>query len=212
MSDLGAGRYPFAEEEWLFDGQPYPPYRRSLNRRDLATGSTGVTLSTATLYCIAVPVQAGDIFNYVSFGVVTATASAAHSWVAVYNGVKTGAALLAQSTDVTTGFAAGANKITLNSEIANSPTVGTPQGPSTAAIVASGPTIYGVVLYATAGSTVVDGTYSGGGVAGNVIITGQVPLLTTASLSATATAPAVLPTMSNATKATSIPYVVLSMQ
>lgn len=212
MSDLASGRYADTDEEWLLDGSPVPPYRRSMSRRDLSSGSTGVSLATATLWCVAVPVQAGDIFNFVSIGVVTATASAAHSWVAVYNGVKTGAALLAQSADVTAGFAAGLQKLTLGATIGDIPTVGTPQGGGTAAIVASGPAVWGVVIYATAGATVVDGTVSGGSIAGNVIVSGQPALMSSSALAATATAPSVLPTMAAATKALGVPYVVLSRQ
>ena len=212
MSDLASGRYADSDEEWLLDGSPVPPYRRSVSRRDLSSGSTGVSLATATLWCVVVPVQVGDIFNFVSIGVVTATASPAHSWVAVYNGVTAGSALLAQSADVTGGFAAGLQKLALGSAISNLGTVGTPQGGGSAAIMPNGPAVWGVVIYATAGATVVDGTVSGGAIAGNVVVAGQPPLMSSAALAATATAPAVLPTMAAATKALGVPYVVLSRQ
>jgi len=37
MADLASGRYPDSEEEWLLDGSPLPPYRRTISRRDIAT-------------------------------------------------------------------------------------------------------------------------------------------------------------------------------
>lgn len=215
MSDLVAGRYPIGEEEWLLDGQPLPPYRRSLSRRDIASGSTGVALTSATLFVVAIPVQAGDIFNFVSFGGKTATATGTHSWVAVYNGVNAGAALLgAQSADVVAGFTTGINKIALGSAANDVAQPGTPQGaaggPGQWSIVAAAPAVYGVAIY-NSGATgaAIDGM-PGGSVAGEVLVTGQVPLFQSASLSATATAPAVLPTLTGV--AGSIPYVLLSKQ
>ena len=208
MSDLGSGRYPFAEEEWLLDGSPLPPYRRTISRRDIAAGSTGIALTQANLFVYAMPVQAGDIFDFVSILVKTATATPTHSWVALYNGMTTSAALLAQSADVTTGFAANANKLQLQSVVGNVPTVGTPQGPSTPAVVASGPAVWGVALH-NSGATgaVVDGM-PGGNVAGAVALTGQLPLAMSAALAATATAPATLAGLTALAGAT--PYVLLS--
>ncbi len=213
MTDLVAARYPLSEEEWLLDGSPYPPYRRGggMKRSDITT-TTALTLTTATLFAIAVPVQAGDVFNYVSFIASAApTATVSHSWVAVYNGVGTGAALLAQSTDVTSGYVANANKIKLNSSVANVGTIGTPQGPSTPAIVASGAAIWGVVLYnVTSGTGAILDGMTGGTVAGEIALGNQVPIVSTGSLSTTATAPAVLPAMT--ARAGGVPYVVLSLQ
>lgn len=208
MSDLAGGRYPDSEEEWLLDGQPSPPYRRTISRRDIAAGSTGIALTQANLFVYAVPVQAGDIFDFVSFLCKTATATPTHSWVAVYNGMTTAAALLAQSADATGGFAQGANKLQLQSVISNIGTVGIPQGPSTPAIVAQGPAVWGVALY-NSGATgaVVDGM-PGGNVAGAIALTGQLPLAMSGALAATATAPATLAGLAALAGAT--PYVVLS--
>lgn len=209
MSDLGSGRYPFTEEEWLLDGSPLPPYRRTISRRDI-TNSAIPTVTTLNVY--AVPVQAGDIFDYVSFLVKTAGGTLTHSWVALYNGVKTGAALLAQSTDNTTatGWAIGAQKIQLASVVGNIPTVGTPQGPSTPAVVASGPAVWGVAFYqsGTTGDTIDGAIGNASSVAGFVAVAGQVPMYSTGTLAATATAPAVLPTMAAASGP--IPYFLLS--
>ena len=208
MSDLAGGRYPDSEEEWLLDGQPSPPFRRTIQRRDIATGSTGIALTQANLFVYAIPVQAGDIFGFVSFLCKTATATPTHSWAALYNGISTSAALLAQSADVTTGFVANANKLALQSVVSNVGTVGTPQGPSTPAIVAQGPAVWGVALY-NSGATgaVVDGM-PGGNVAGGIALTGQLPLAMSAALAATATAPATLAGLTALAGAT--PYIVLS--
>lgn len=213
MSDLGAGRYPFAEEEWLLDGSPLPPYRRTISRRDIASGSSGLAVAATTILTVfPVAVQAGDIFDFVSFLVAVAGGTLTHSWVAVYNGTATGAALLAQSTDNTTatGWAVGAQKIQLASVVGNIPTVGTPQGPSTPAIVASGPAVWGVGVYQS-GTTVnlFDAMPGSGAANGAVAIAGQVPMVTkSATIAATGTAPAVLPTMTPGNGA--VPYLLLS--
>jgi|ERR1700735_1926009 len=209
MSDLAGGRYPDSEEEWLLDGQPAPPYRRTISRRDIVASAAFIpTVTTLNVY--AVPVQGGDIFQFVSFLVKTAGGTLTHSWVALYNGVGTGAALLAQVADNTTatGWAIGAQKLQLGAVVSNIGTVGTQQGPSTGPIVAQGPGVWGIAFYqsGTTGDTV-DGM-SSSAVAGAVAVTGQVPFYSTGTLGATATAPAVLPTMAAAVGG--IPYLLLS--
>lgn len=207
MTDLVAGRYPTAEEEWLLDGAPYPPFRRTLSRRDIT--STFVA-TAATLFVFAVPVQAGDIFNFVQLPVKVATSAGTHSWVAVYNGTGATATLLAQSTDVTGGFPLGNVKLQLNSAVANIGTVGTPQGPGTGAIVADGPTVYGVAVYnsGTTGATL-DGM-AGGALNGEVLATGQVPISSSVALAATATAPSTLAGIAAISGA--VPYLLLTRQ
>lgn len=215
MADLAGGRYPDSEEEWLLDGQPAPPFRRiaALKRSDIATGSGGATIGTTqALSVFPVPVQAGDIFQFISFLVAVVGGTLAHSWVAVYNGVATGSALLAQVADNTTatGWAVGANKLTLAAVVSNVGTVGTPQGPNTGAIVAQGPAIWGVAIYQS-GTTLnkFDGMPGGNAGAGLVAVTGQAPMVSTsAGLGAIATAPATLPTMTAGNGA--VPYGVLS--
>jgi hypothetical protein len=212
VGDLGSGRYPDSEEEWLLDGSPYPPFRRSMSRRDITSVFTpGAT--SGTIYVVAVAVQTGDIFGMVSFCVKTvATGTSTHSWVAVYNGVATGAALLgAQSPDVTTGFPVGDNNLLLGALAANIGTVGTPQGGGSAAVTPNGPAVWGVAIYNSQGTNgpVIDGM-AGGNIAGEVVHTGQIPLLSSGTLAATATAPAVLPTMAAATATLGLPYVLLS--
>jgi hypothetical protein len=211
MADLASGRYPDTEEEWLLDGSPFPPYRRTISRRDI-TNSAIPTVTTLNVY--AVPVQVGDIFNFVSFLVKTAGGTLTHSWVALYNGVATGAALLAQSTDNTTstGWAIGAQKIALASAVANIGTIGTPQGGGSAAITPNGPAVWGIAFYqsGTTGDTLDGAIGNASSVAGFVAVTGQVPMYSTGTLAATATAPAVLPTMAAASGP--IPYLLLSRQ
>lgn len=213
MSDLAGGRYPDSEEEWLLDGQPAPPYRRTISRRDIATGSGGAVIGASNaLSVFPVPVQAGDIFGFVSFLVAVVGGTLAHSWVAVYNGVTAGSSLLAQVADNTTatGWAVGANKLTLASVVQNIGTVGTPQGPSTGAIVAQGPAVWGVAFYQS-GTTLnkFDGMPGGNAGGGLVALTGQVPQVSASgSLGAIATAPATLPAMTPGNGA--VPYCLLS--
>ena len=215
MADLTSGRYAQAEEEWVLDGMPVPPYRRTISRRDITSGSTGVKLTatvtaTTVLAVYAIPVQKGDIFNFASFICTAApTGTIAHSWAAVYNGVGTGAALLAQSADATGGYTAGANKLQLQSAVSNIGTEGIPQGPSTPALVAAAPAVWGVALYSPGATTgaLLDGA-PGGSAAGEAAVTGQAALVSTGTITAGATAPAVLPTMT--AQAAGVPYVLLS--
>lgn len=214
MADLAEGRYPFAEEEWLLDGSPIPPYRRTINRRDICTTAANpialTTTSTTTITVYAVPVQAGDIFGFISaIAQAAPTGTVAHSWAALYNGVGTGAALLGQTADVTTGYVVGTNKLALTAAVSNVGTVGTPQGPSTPAIVAQGPAIWGVALYSpgTTAGVKLDGML-GGSLAGEVALTGQLALVSTGTITAGATAPSVLPTMTAVVAG--VPYIVLS--
>lgn len=210
MSDLASGRYPDTSEEWLLDGQPFPPYRQTISRRDIASGTTGLALTAANLFVYAIPVQVGDIFNYVSFLAKTATPTPTHSWVALYNGVSTTSALLAQSADAPGGFVVGTNKIQLASAVANIGTIGTPQGGGSAAITPNGPAVWGVALYNSGGAAVLDGA-PGGNVAGAIALAGQAPLIFGAGLAATATAPATLAGLA-AVVGTGTPYILLSRQ
>ena len=213
MSDLGQGRYPFAEEEWILDGMPNPPYRRTISRRDIAAS---FVMPSTILNVFAVPVQAGDIFNYVSFLTGTAGATLTHSWVAVYNGVGTGAALLAQVADNTTatGWAATAQKLLLAAAVSDVAQPGTPQGPAGGPgswpLTAAGPAVWGIAVYqaGTTGNTF-DGMPSSA-VAGAVALAGQPSFYSTGTLSATGTAPAVLPAMAAAVG--KVPYLALSRQ
>jgi hypothetical protein len=205
MGDLTGGRYPAAEEEWVLDGMPVPPYRRTINRRDICT--TSLALTAGKLFVYAIPVQVGDIFDFISF-VATAGSGITHSWAALYNGTGTGATLLAQSADATGGFASGANKLALTQVAANIGTEGIPQGPSTPAITPSGPAIWGVALYnsGTTGATI-DGMI-GGSLAGEIALTGQAPLASQLTLAATATAPSTLAGLT--ALAAGVPYIVAS--
>jgi hypothetical protein len=208
MSDLVAGRYPLADEQWQLDGAPYPPYRRTCSR---SFGAGTFTLITATAYVYPVVVQAGDIFNYITVIVKTqATATSSKCWAALYNGTTSAATLLSQTPNVTAGWSTGAQKLQLNATVANTGTVGTAQGPSTAASVNSGAAVWGLVLYsATSGTgTILDAATIGGDVAGNIALT------QTATLSSTSTAPSSLGSASYGTltaASANVPYAVLSI-
>ena len=221
MTDLVAGRYPVAEEEWVLDGTPYPPYRRTISRRDIASGSAGLAVGTSQVLSVfPVAVQDGDIFNYVSFLIAVAGATLAHSWVAVYTGTATGAALLAQVADNTTstGWAVGGQKLQLASQIlADLAQPGTPQGVSGgpgywATTPLAGPTVVGVAVYQS-GTTLnkFDAMPGSGAANGAVAVTGQAPMATfSAGLGAISAAPSVLPTMTPANGP--VPYLLLSRQ
>jgi hypothetical protein len=216
MSDLASGRYADSEEEWVLDGSPVPPYRRTINRRDIASGASGLVLAiTQKITVFPVPVQIGDVFNYISFLVAVVATTNVHSWVALYNGTATGAALLSMGpADNTTGtgWAVGPQKLQLASTVANIPTVGTPQGPSTPAIIPSGPAVWGVAVYQSAATlNALDAMPGSGAANGAVALTGQLPMVTAASaVAGLTTAPAVLPAMTPGNGA--VPYFVLSRQ
>jgi hypothetical protein len=200
MSDLASGRYPDSNEEWVLDGQPVPPDRHGLVKPSGA-GNGGATLATTTLYVFPFIAQAGDIYRFVRFIVKTqATATSAHAWAAVYNGVATGAALLGQTADTAAGWASGLVNLALSPIPSNIGTVGTPQGPSTPAIAAQGPAVWGLALYGVTSGTgsILDAAAAAGSLAGEQLRSTQAPLCSTATVSSTATAPAVLPTMSAA--------------
>jgi len=196
---LVAGRYPSSNEEWLLDGSPFPPNRQSISRRDI-TGA--VTPTVANVYVVAMAFQPGDIIGAISIGVVTASATPTHGWAALYTGIAAASTLISQSADNTSGFtpSAGSQKFVL----ATPYLVGSaPGGTGT-----TGPVILGVALYnsATTGGAI-DGM-AGSGVAGGVILTGQVALVSKFALSATATAPATLAGIAAAVGP--VPYIVCS--
>lgn len=203
MSDLTSGRYPDTDEAWAQDGFPVPPDRHGLVRPSGA-GNGGLTLTTATLFAYPFVAQAGDIYRFVRFIAKTqATATSTHAWVAVYNGVATGAALLGQIADTAAGWAPGLVNLALATVVQNIGTVGTPQGPSTPAIVPQGPAVWGLVFYNVTSGTgnILDAAAAAGSLAGEQLRSTQAPLCSTGSLATTATAPAVLPTMAAATAA-----------
>jgi hypothetical protein len=194
MGDLTSGRYPDSEETWAQDGFPTPPDRHGLVKPSGA-GNGGLTLATTTLYVYPFVAQAGDIYKYIRFIVKTqATATSTHAWVAVYNGVATGAALLGQIADTTAGWTAGLVNMALATVAQNIGTVGTPQGPSTPAIVPQGPAVWGLAFYNVTSGTgnILDAGAAAGSLAGEQLRSTQAPLCSTGTVSTTATAPAVI--------------------
>ena len=214
MGDIVSGRYPDFEEEWLFDGQPMPPYRRSLNRRDIATAAGIGIPATTKMIVTGVPVQPGDVFNYVTFGVVTAGTQTASAFVVVYAGVPTSSvAYNVLGVSATFTAVAGANKIALTGSVANIGTTYTPQG-SAPGSTQNGATVWGVgiCLSYSAGSPTLDGSASGAAYAG--LLTGQIP--TSIISSGTFGAPPAVGSSSGLTWTTAgggaVPYVILSRQ
>lgn len=144
--DLAGGHYADYDEEWLFDGQPTAPYRRSISRRDI-TGAAVTGAATQVPYLVAVPAQAGDVFNYVSFAIGTLAGTAGNSsFVVVYSGMPTSTNnVTVLGVSATTTFVAGNNKIALSSQVALTPTIGTPQN-AVGSTLGAGPIVLGVAI------------------------------------------------------------------
>ncbi len=177
--DLTGGHYPQYSEEWLLDGQPTPPYRRSISRGDINT--TAVTgAATQVPYVVAVPAQVGDVINFVSFGIGTLAGTAGStSFVVVYSAMPTAsAAATVLGVSAVTTFTAGANKIQLTAPVSLTPTVGTPQN-AVGSTVGAGPMVLGVAIvetWTTTGSQF--DSMAGGSSAFKGLLTGQIPLAT----------------------------------
>lgn len=211
--DGPGGRYPDYNEEWLFDGQPSPPYRRSISRGDINTAAvTGA--ATQVPYVVAVPAQVGDVINYVTFGIGTLAGTAGStSFVVVYSAMPTAsAAATVLGVSATTTFTAGANKIALSAPVSLIPTIGTNQN-SAGSTIGSGPLILGVAIvetWTTTGSQF--DAMAGGAAAFKGLLTGQIPLVT--KLPSLGGTPPAVGTSSGTTitaPATGlVPYVVLS--
>lgn len=144
--DLAGGKYPDYEVEWLLDGQPTTPYRRSISRGDI-TGAAVTGAATQVPYITAVCAQVGDVFNYVTFGIGTLAGTAGNSsFVVVYSGIPTALNnVQVLGVSATTTFVAGANKIALSAPVALTPTIGTPQN-GTGTTLGTGPVVLGVAI------------------------------------------------------------------
>lgn len=211
--DLAGGKYADYDEEWLLDGQPTSPYRRSISRRGVATVAAATGAATLQPYIVAVSAQVGDIFNYVTFSVGTLSgAPAATSFVVVYSGVPTASNNVAVlGVSAATTLVAGVNKIALASQVALTPTIGTPQG-AAGTTVGAGPLVLGVAIVEGwgTGASKFEGT-AGNATAFKGLLTGQIPLAT--MIPALAGPPAVgsmSGTTINASTTGQLPYVVLS--
>lgn len=177
--DLAGGKYPDYEVEWLLDGQPAQPYRRSISRGDINT--TAVTgAATQVPYLSAVPAQIGDVINFVSFGIGTLAGTAGGtSFVVIYSGMPTAsAAVTVLGVSAVTTFVLGANKIALAAPVALAPTVGIPQN-AVGSVIGSGPLVLGVAIveaWTTTGSQF--DAMAGGASAFKGLLAGQLPLVT----------------------------------
>lgn len=178
--DLAGGKYADYDEEWLFDGQPASPYRRSISRRDI-TGAAVTGAATQVPYVVAVPAQVGDIFNFVSFAIGTLAGTAGNSsFVVVYAGMPSASNnVQVLGVSAATTFVAGTNKIALTSSVAMTPTIGTPQN-AVGSTVGNGPLVLGVAIveaWTTTGSQF--DCASGAKAAFKGIVGAQIPLATT---------------------------------
>ena len=147
--DLAGGKYADYDEEWLFDGQPASPYRRSISRRDI-TGAAVTGAATQVPYLVAVPAQVGDVFNFVSFAIGTLAGTAGNSsFVVVYAGIPSASNNVAVlGVSATTTLVAGTNKIALSAPVALTPTIGTPQN-AVGSTLGGGPLVLGVAIVET---------------------------------------------------------------
>ena len=107
MADLVRGRYPVTSPIWSLVGQ-----LANTTQSDIAARSNGVALGLAgladtaaaltTQVCtaVAVPVEYGDVISSVTVLVgATAAGTPTNQFAALYSGVATTPALMAQSTD-----------------------------------------------------------------------------------------------------------------
>lgn len=213
--DLAGGKYADYNEEWLLDGQPNPPFRRSISRGDI-TGAAVTGAATQVPYVVAVPAQVGDVFNYVTFAIGTLAGTAGNtSFVVVYSGVPSATNnVQVLGVSATTTFTAGTNKIALSAPVALTPTIGTPQN-AVGSTVGAGPLVLGVAIvetWTTTGSQF--DCMSGGAAAFKGLLTGQIPLAT--KLPTLGGTPPAVGSLSGTTVTAPttgvLPYVVLSRQ
>ena len=209
MSDLVAGHYPLFYRNYALNGNA--DLRENFDRTDIVSNGT---LTSGTLYVIAVVVEPGFTIGAVNIGVQTASATPTHGWAALYTGVGSAATLITQSADNTSGFVGtgASQKFTFATPYTVGGFPGTPQGSGAAASGPSGqPVVLGVALFnqATTGGKL-DGM-TGGSVAGAIIATGQVALVSSGTGITGTTAPSTPGgATSYAAAAGFVPYVALS--
>jgi len=110
MADLVRGRYHVTNPVWSYLGQPVNATQSDIAYRTNAavTGIAGLAdtsaaLTTQVCTAVPVPVEYGDVITKISVVVgATAAGTPTNSFAALYSGIGT-PALLAQSTDITTG-------------------------------------------------------------------------------------------------------------
>ena len=132
MADLVRGRYHVTNPVWSYLGQPVNATQSDIAYRSNAavTGLAGLAdtaaaLTTQVCTSVPVPVEYGDVITKISVVVgATAAGTPTNSFAALYSGIATTPALLAQSTDITTTAiaASGVFTWTLASPIMVTPT------------------------------------------------------------------------------------------
>lgn len=219
MSDLVQGHYPLNYYEYQLDGSPATPYRSSISRGDITTGTTGfspaaaATNAAGAMYLVAVPCEQGDVIGAISVGVVAAAVAPTHAWAALFTSMSSSGALITQSVDTAAAaIGAGALKFTLPAPYVVGGAPGTPQG---AAYTAgpSGPAVLAIGLFFTASTSIptLDAMTGGNQSTIGGLLPGQIPLVAKAGSALTGAAPATLTGLATPSTATfGIPYVVLS--
>ncbi len=192
MADLESGGYPLKNDKWLLNGSPAVTVlpRESVDRRDVTSDVAGVLVSGEML-SVAIPVQAGDVINDITFvSGATAAGTPTHYWFALYNEAGN---LISQTADQTTAaWAAGtAKKLALPAPyVVESETI------LYAAICVVATTVPSLVCNAVALAFV-----------SGALITGQVVRAQISGTGLTTTAPA---TIASPTTTANVPYAVLT--
>lgn len=191
--DLAGGRYPQYNPAWLLAGSPTNPFTETGDRRYLSTGSTGLALTSGTMFVVPLLCDPGLVLGAAELLVKTASATPSHGWVALYTGVAAASTLITQTADDTSGFhgAAATWKTAFGTAYQTGGQGGTPQN-AASTTGPGGPVVLGLAVFnqATTGA-VVDG-FLGSNVAGGIAVTGDVGVVYTVTGITGATAPATL--------------------
>lgn len=172
----------------LLNGSPTATLAESFPRDQITTDLVA-SLVTAVMTSVAIPLQQGDIVNSLSFlSGATAGGTLTNEWAALYSNAAT-PALLAQSTTVTTAWAADTYKtFTLTAPVT---------------ITATGIYYAALMVAATTVPTLMGKTVGRAAAAG-ALVTGQAILAQNSGSALTTTAPA---TIATPTTQAVIPYV-----
>lgn len=175
---LGRGRYPMNNPDWLLAGQPSSTFRHTMHRRDIISDTAALTTQVMTSW--AIPLEAGDVFNTITFlSGATAAGTPTNQWAALYSDDATPALVLQSADRTNSAWAANAAKaFTLS---------------STARITRSGVYYVSLMVKATTPPSVAGITLENAAAAG-AVTSGQKVLAQTSGAALTDTAPATIAT------------------